>query len=787
MATPKKIASAIKQEIEPASCLCNLLIVTDGTKTFWINPHTSNRITSETALPTFDAKAIVDLTASDEQLRSIELTIDEADHSLSSSNDHIQSPTLLDPSGLARTIWQKIWINTGKEPEKCLYNVVELFVFKFLSDLGVLAAHNNFAQIYETSKDVSPEAALTTYAQISRQSIRKLFPEGDDDTTIINGTIFVNEVGEPNLAQSRLFCEVLEDLQEFDRQYGSFRYIQREFKTRLYESFLRESAGLKLLGQYFTPRNVVRAIVRMSGANALGAGSSVCDPFCGVGGFLLEAIIESPRLLAQFEPHNGVIEPEISIVGYDRGTDEKDDERTIILAKANTIIYFSDLISRYNNPEFIAEFARKIVNPTFVLLRTNLGTFEIDDEARHDLILTNPPYVTRGSSSLKGALSDAGLANMYPASGRGTEALALQWIIRSLKPTGMAYVIVPDGLLNQESMLAHIKQECYVHAVISLPVRTFYSTPKKTYILALARKDKNEPEQRTPVFTYLVSEIGESRDARRWIIDKNDLVEMTDLYNQFKGAPVAFDTSKLRCKVVAWSTFQKYGHWMIDRYWSAEELQELGEVEEPEELNIDEFNVLLSRSGGAPLEPLNAEQVRFIDVSLADRKMFDVKIGERVLKKDSTKGDIPCISANVHDVFGYVGESNLLQNDWSKPSLLWGVDGNFDWHLVEAGQKFHPTDHCGVLRICIPNIDAEYLWHALRATRERYGFDRTYRAKLKNIIEVTVPIPVNDDGNFDLEIQKKLAVKYREIEQRRAAAMGLLKQLADARVTIDAG
>ena len=95
---------------------------------------------------------------------------------------------------------------------------------------------------------------------------------------------------------------------------------------------------------------------------------------------MLEAIIESPRLLAQFEPHNGVIEPEVSIVGYDRGTDEKDDERTIILAKANTIIYFSDLISRYNNPEF-TEFARKIVNPTFVLLRTNLGTFEIDDEA----------------------------------------------------------------------------------------------------------------------------------------------------------------------------------------------------------------------------------------------------------------------------------------------------------------------------------------------------------------------------------------------------------------------
>ena len=785
LATCRKITAAIKQELKPAQFLCNLLIVTDGTKTLWINPHTGNQSISQINQPTFDAKPIVAGTATPEELHRIERTIDEADHSLSSTNDRISRPKLLDPSRLARTIWQKIWINTGKEPEKCLYNVVELFVFKFLSDLGVLEAHNNFAQVYELSKSHSCEAALTSYAQLSRPAIRDLFPQGSDNTTIINGTIFVNEKGEHNLSQSRLFCEVLDDLQNFDREHGSFRYIQREFKTRLYESFLRESAGLRLLGQYFTPRNVVQAIVRMSGADALPAGSSLCDPFCGVGGFLLEAIIESPRLLEQFEPRNGAIEPTVSIVGYDRGTDEKEDERTIILAKANTIIYFSDLIAKYHHSDFIAEFARNVINPMFVLLRTNLGTFEVDNEGQHDLILTNPPYVTRGSSSLKAAIADAGLANRYPASGRGTEALALQWIIRSLKRRGVAFVIVPDGLLNQETMLGYVKRECFVRAVVSLPVRTFYSTPKKTYILAIQRKGENDPPQDSPVFAYLVAEIGESRDARRWVIEQNDLADMANLFNQFKGSPDTFTSPTLRCKVVPWSDFDRCRHWMVDRYWTTEELEDLGDVEEPEELNIQEFNNLLSSAGSEKLDQSNVEQMQFENVSLGDKTLFEVQIGDRVLKKESQDGDIPCISANVHDVFGHVAKSEILGNDWSRPSIVWGVDGNFDWHLIEAGKRFHPTDHCGVLRIRDQNIDAEYLWHTLRATRERYGFDRTYRANLENIVRVAVLVPVSEDGTISLELQKEMAAKYREIEERRSQAQGLLQKIVDARVTLD--
>ncbi len=782
--TTVKARKAISQAIEAARLLCNLLIVSDGQKTYWVNPHTENCLQSDKPFPVFNAKSIVDGSATDEYLHSIEEIVDQADHSVSPQNDKLQSPTLIDPSNLAQTIWQKIWINTGKEPEKCLYNVVELFVFKFLSDLSVLKSHNNFENVCGIGDKEGNAAALASYANMSRPAIRNLFPEGEDGTGIINGTIFVNEKGEPNNSQARLFFEVLNDLRRYDRKHGSFRYIDKEFKTRLYESFLRQGAGLHHLGQFFTPRNVVQAIVKMSGADTLPVGASVCDPFCGVGGFILEAILQSPRLMACFKPKNGTINPEVEFVGFDRGSDEKEDERTIILAKANALIYFSDLLALYNTPSFAEEFANKVINPMFRLLRTNLGTFQLDHKSRHDLILTNPPYVISGSRSLKNAIEETGIADRYAVSGRGTQALAMQWIVRSLKPGGIAIVIVPDGLLTQKPMLAFIKQCCLVRAIISLPVRTFYATPKKTYILAISRKH-DDNEQTEPVFTHLVSETGETRDANRWPIAENDLHEAVGLYNQFKGSPGTFVSHSPRCKVVRWADFANLGHWMMDRvYWNKDELQDLGELEPAEDpLSIRQFNELLETTGINPVGSCNGEiESQFLEVLLSDETLFKLQIGKRILKKECVEEGIPCISANVNDVFGYISESKQI-HDFSVPSLTWGLDGVFDWHYIPPGFQFHPTDHCGVLRILHKDIDIKYLYHALREGRDRHGFDRTYRANLENVGRVSVDIPILENGTFDLERQKEIAAMYRNIEKKREVAVEKLNRIVNARIS----
>jgi type I restriction-modification system DNA methylase subunit len=117
--------------------------------------------------------------------------------------------------------------------------------------------------------------------------------------------------------------------------------------------------------------------------------------------------------------------------GFDKGF-ERDDERTIILAKANMLIYLSDVIFKY--PKLTGEFSKQF-NDTFTLFRDNLGTFKeiIEDEKqKYDYILTNPPYVTRGAGIIKEEIKSKHLEKYYPINSRGLEGLAIEWIIRSL-------------------------------------------------------------------------------------------------------------------------------------------------------------------------------------------------------------------------------------------------------------------------------------------------------------------------------------------------------------------
>jgi type I restriction-modification system DNA methylase subunit len=588
----KKLASVITHYSPIARAVCNVLIITDGKASYWINPHTGNPILDESGKPIkllFDCKAVEANKLSREIANRTSSLIEQASYCIDKDNDRLEPLKIVDPSGLTKTVWQKIWINTGKEPEKCLYNVVEIFLFKFLSDNGVLVGNNSFQRVIELLSDGGSEA-LTHYANISRKKIKDLFPKGADNTTVINGTIFVNEKGEANHSQAGLFAEVILEFQAFDDLHGSMRHIDREFKTRLYESFLRQEAGIKSLGQYFTPRNVVQAIVRMSKASTLQDGARICDPFCGVGGFLLEAIVENKHnIWSQFRPKDGKIAPKITLRGYDKGTDEKDDERTIILAKANMLIYFSDLLSEFHTDADLKEFSEKAFNSVFQLIRSNLGTFGLHTDEPYDLILTNPPYVTSGSASLKNAIEASGLENKFLPLGRGTEALAMQWIVNNLKPGGEALVVVPDGLLHQRPILDYLMEKCFIRGVIALPSRTFYSTPKKTYILILNRKNNTEEEQKDPIFAYFVSEMGESRDARRVPITQNDLNDAVPLFRQFSVSRNTFESKNPRCKIVSFKTLKDARNWLVDRSWTKTERATLGMEDDQTEVDEEGF------------------------------------------------------------------------------------------------------------------------------------------------------------------------------------------------------
>ena len=281
-------------------------------------------------------------------ISTIEYLFDEIEGSITENNSTIHSDRLIDPTPIATRLWQTIWVATGKSPIKCLYNVVELFIFKFLSDLEVLPNDLAFDYLYQKAKD-DPAEALEFYARNSRQRIYRLFPRGADGTTIINGTIFVTESSEPNLSQSILFSRCLDHLQKYTEEFGSLTKIDKQFKTKLYESFLKQE--VEALGQYFTPRKVVQSVIRMAGVNEANfqfRDKRFCDPFCGVGGFPLEILNMNEGMFQHYTPGpDGKINLPFVLHGFDKGF-ERDDERTIILAKANMLIYLAELL--FNNP-----------------------------------------------------------------------------------------------------------------------------------------------------------------------------------------------------------------------------------------------------------------------------------------------------------------------------------------------------------------------------------------------------------------------------------------------------
>lgn len=682
--TDKQVAAAIAQELGTAQALqAKIYIVTDGKKSYWINPASGNEILQEDGSKitlNFDKKSTECITL-----------INKIRASINATNDQIKAAATVDPLPLAEKVWQDLWAVSGATPENCLYTFVEIFIFKYLSDLGVLRGMYSFYDLLGKYAGNNDNEVLEYYASVIRVKIKELFPSNPKDkTTIINGTIFVSKDDKAVSGYATVFKRILNRFNDF----GTLENIDYDFKSKLFETFLKESISKKNWGQYFTPLKVVRSIVNMVD---IVPGMEICDPACGVGKFLLEPILH--ELHRYYTVEDGELKPQISLCGFDKGFD-KDEQKTIILAKANMLIYMSGMIKEH--PDMTQKFAQ-LFNDTF-LLQTNsiLGTLAKPIKDKFDLILTNPPYVMSGSSNLKEEISkQQELKDYFAISAMGIEGLFMEWIVRALKPNGKAFVVVPDGIMNRSNdkkLRNFILDNCYVDAVISLPLNTFFTTNKKTYILALTKKTPVNvggvatlERQTNPVFTYFCSEIGETRDVYRFDIEQNDLETASDLFNMFKGAKTKFKTSDKRCKVVPIDDFYNGSHWSVDRWWTREEKIELGIEEEEKAIDLTTYISMINDTSAIltesiePLQELIAKQLASTDkkkVSLSDKALFTLSLGKRLLKKDfiTAKGDIPVYSANVFEPFVYTDKSNIT--DFSKAYVLWGIDETVSFRLM---------------------------------------------------------------------------------------------------------
>ncbi len=788
---------AIKQELEVAKKLgASIIIATDTKDSIWVNTQTGNRIKDEQGLDVvfnFDPK--------DEKLPKL---IEKIKYSINELNDQIKPKELVNPTDLAKSIWQDIWSVSGESPTNCLYTFVELFIFKYLSDLKILGQGLDFTSLMERfDYDIENpnEEALNYYAINIRPKIKDLFPINPiDKTTIINGTVFVNKNGEPVIGYSTVFKTVLDKFKKYNKG-KSLENIDYDFKSKLFEVFLKEGISKKNLGQYFTPLKVVRSIVEMA-KDEIKSNIKICDPACGVGKFLLEPVIK--KLDQFYKIENGKLKQQITLHGFDKGFD-KDEQKTIILAKANMLIYFSDLIKE--NPSFTKEFS-KLFNETFEL-KTNsiLGTLSdvINDE--YDLILTNPPYVTSGSSNLKKEIKknpESNLASHYKINAMGVEGLFMEWIIRALKPNGKAFIVVPDGIFNRQNdknLRQFIIDKCFIDGIISLPINTFFTTNKKTYILAITKKNSKKDKQTFPVFSYLVSEIGESRDVYRFDIEQNDLSEAVTLFSFFKGNKENFskiNTDK-RCKLFDLKTFEDNieKSWIIDKWWTEKEKIELGITEKKENISVLDFSCFVENISVALKdfqlelrELAEKKNTKFKYTSLKLKDIFAIEKGKAKYTKkygQQNKGEYPVYSASNNAPLTYINTY-----DYDGCFMTWATNGFAGYIKVIEG-KFSFNADRGLLKPIKENINLVYVKNILEPklrglAKGRKGedgkdeFTKVYPSMIENI---EIKMPVDKNGNFDVKVQKEIVSQIIYVEEIKSQIKEYKNQIDTLNIEID--
>ena len=680
------------------------------------------------------------------------------------------------PELLAKEIWQTVWRLQADRPEDCLATFVEIFIYKFLDDLGLLSSDKTGVPIgfeYVATQPVAEQCFLY-YNKHVRAHIKEMFPAGEDGLSVINGTV----LQEGNRDHNIIFREILKKFVAF----GTLRNTSSEFKSRLYESFLQESRTTSTYGQHFTPRKVVSAIHDMAGIDKMTAGQVICDPASGVGGFLLEQMARN--LEAQWSHSGKNIDTHHQWRGYELVP------KTAILAKANALVHCGELLAR--QPNRLPAFARWL-NNTFVCKgSTAFGTLEDRSVEVYDVILSNPPFVVSGSAEIAKLIkADNQRKSYFSEKYSGLEGLFVQFIVKSLKKNGHAWVLLPESFFlrsTDRSLRDWLFVNCKVDLLAALPERTFFNTPKRVIIAHLVKRpnalDRNNPQSSSAALAqeqtllFAVSEIGETRDAKRFQTT-SDLPKLVAAFRKHQ-AGVSL-TEELRAQVV--SSDQLFGVDSINirHYWPndvARRLGLLGEEEDPVaakksvDSKVEEMKRLAQQwqdkgaSLAPPLPPVGVKSVRLAEFApdgklLAVQPYFNLRIGKRVLKKEvhNIRSGVKLFSANVRKPFGFVSKANA--GKLKLGGALWSMDSDFDCRGVSPGEVYSITDHCGQIEIVHPHIDPAYLAAQIRQAGGDQGFNREFRPSLELMRKLEIELPVDANGNFDL-VHMQLWTAYRE-------------------------
>jgi type I restriction enzyme M protein len=224
-------------------------------------------------------------------------------------------------------------------------------------------------------------------------------------------------------------------------------------------------------GQFFTPREVIRAMVRTVDPRP---GETIYDPCCGTGGFLAQAFEHVKRSLDD--------DPDACADQYtalsERTFHGREKENLVYpIALANLVLHGIDSSHIWHGNTLTGQ-------------EVYGGLFQ-GAPSLFDVILTNPPF-----GGKEGPEAQTNFAYKTGA----TQVLFLQHVINHLKPGGRCGIVLDEGVLfrTNERSFVQTKQklldDCDLWCIVSLPPGVFTAAGAgvKTNLLFFTRGGPTE-------------------------------------------------------------------------------------------------------------------------------------------------------------------------------------------------------------------------------------------------------------------------------------------------------
>ncbi len=262
-------------------------------------------------------------------------------------------------------------------------------------------------------------------------------------------------------------------------------------KGDLFEHVLKQIKQAGELGQFRTPRHIIRTIVEIIDPKI---GETVYDPAAGTAGFLVAAY--NHIRLANSSP-GGIQSVEFDGKMQTRGLGDKL-SAAHISALQNQTFFGNDVDPKMVRLATMNLTLRGLPNVRILLRNVLTTTFDAERKAElglpqegYHVVLANPPFSGRVDR-------DRIVDDVKVGTTTATELLFLKYMMDSLRPGGRCGVIVPEGVLfgstgAHKELRRQLIENNRVEAVMSLPGGVFQPySGVKTSVLFFRKGGKTE-------------------------------------------------------------------------------------------------------------------------------------------------------------------------------------------------------------------------------------------------------------------------------------------------------